>query len=232
MHPLRAVARIFRIITLVPVFVAATVHAGSSQSSIAPTDVQSFLNGLTGQWVGTVDQSTDKEAADTKYFHALFRPLSPGTCAVIFEYYRLDKMTRAPEQIGETAMTIVVNPDGSATNTICGNGEDFIDPQTSRHEDHNLSEILRMAASGSLEGRGSGKINVSGIALDAGRNGKVSDYSSTWATEGAVFSVNEQFRATFRALIFTKHYDFVYNFRARRGSDIAGLMRSAEGSIR
>ena len=63
---------------------------------------------------------------------------------------------------------------------LTGSGVIFIDPKTAKYEEHVLTGTLRMSRSGSLQGTGGGKISVSGMALNAGRNGRVSDCTSTW----------------------------------------------------
>ncbi len=64
------------------------------------------------------------------------------------------------------------------------------------------------------------------MALGEGRNGKVSDYTSTWALNNGVLSITERLKVTFRVLFLPKHYDIVDVCKAVRGSDIMGLMKS------
>jgi len=195
-----------------------------------PKDIQSFFSEISGEWIGTVDQYTDAVKADTKYFHATIKQPSTNTYVAVFEYYRLYKNAQAPVQIGVTTMTSVVTPNGTATNTISGNGDVFIDPKTSKHEQHDLSEVMHMTGATGLIGKGSGKINVSGIAFGAGKNGKVTEYTSAWTLDKDVLSINEQFKVTFKVLFFAKHYNIIYNFKAKPGNNIAALMKSAAGS--
>jgi hypothetical protein len=200
---------------------------GESGTAGPPANIQSFFHDLSGEWIGTVEQYTNQKKADTKYFHAAIKQMTPDTYAASFEYYRLDRRTGSPVQIGVTDMTNIINADGTAIDTIQGNGDVFIDPKTSRHEEHQLSEVLRMSPSGSLEGKGHGKIKVNGMPLGAGRNGKVSDYTSVWVLKKDALTISERLKVTFRVLIFAKHYDIVYNFQAQRGGDINLMMKKA-----
>ena len=83
-----------------------------------------------------------------------------------------------------------------------------------------------MSPSGSLEGQGSGAISVGGMPLGLGKNGKVSEYTSTWALHNGILTIRERLRVTFRILFLEKHYDIVDHFKAERVSHIMGLMQS------
>ena len=100
-------------------------------------------------------------------------------------------------------------------------------PRHETSEQTQLSEVLRMSPSGSLEGKGRGSISVGGTAPGLGRDGKVSDYTSTWVLHDGVLSISERLRVTFRILFFARHYDIVDSFKAGRGSDVMSLMKSA-----
>lgn len=225
-----SIGLLFSTAAVTVVLVMASPHTVFSQTSAPPKDTVSFFHGLSGEWIGTVDQYTGQVKADTKYFHAVIKQTSPNTYAAAFVYFRLDPRTHSPMQVGVADMTNILNPDGTVTNTMNGNGDVFIDPKTSKHEEHQLSEVLRMSASGGLEGRGSGKISVDGMAMGAGKNGKVSDYTSAWAMDNGALRISERLKATFRVLFFSKRYDIVDNFEARRGTDVAELMRGDERS--
>lgn len=221
LHIPLSVTRICRVAAIVPILAIVTSVAGYSQPPAPPRDIAGFFHEIVGEWIGTVEQYTDGIKADTKYFHGVVTQISPDTYETLFEYYRLDKKTHAPVQVGVTSMTTRIAPQGTATNTITGKGDVFISPKASKPEEHQLSEVLYMSPSGRLEGKGSGKISV------GGKNGKVSDYTSTWALNNGVLSMTEQLRVAFRALFFfTRHYDIVFDFKAKRGSDITGLINS------
>lgn len=226
MHIQLSVTRICHVAAIVLILAIATSVAGYSQPSAPPRDIAGFFHEIIGEWIGTVEEYTDGIKADTKYFHTVVKQTSPDTYAAVFEYYRLDKKTHAPVQVGVTSMTTRITQEGIATNTITGKGDVFLDPKTSKPEEHRMSEVLRMSPSGRLEGKGSGKLSVGGTILGAGKNGEVSDYTSTWALNNGVLSISERLRVTFRILFFAKHYDIVHDFKAERGSDIMGLMKS------
>jgi hypothetical protein len=209
------------------ILASATAGDGYCQPPAPPKDIAGFFFGLVGEWIGTVEQYTGGVKATTKYFHAVIKQTSPDTYAATFEYYRLDKTTHAPVQVGVTIMTNKITPEGTVTNTITGKGDIFINPTTEKPEEHQLSEVLRMSPSGSLEGNGSGKISISGLALGAGKNGKVSNYTSSWVLDTESLKITERLRVAFHVLFFAQHYDVIDDFEAKRGSDIVGLMKRA-----
>lgn len=201
------------------------------QTFESPKDIESFFHDIIGEWIGTVDQSTGDVKANTKYFHADIKQTSADTYKAVFEYYKLDPKSHLPVKVGMTEMTNKITSAGIATNTITGKGDVMIDVNTSKPEEHTLSEVLHMSPSGSLIGEGSGTISVSGLTLGAGKNGKVSDYTSIWVLKNDMLTITEQLSITFRVLFFSKHYDIVDVFKAKRGSDIEGLMKSAGNSL-
>ena len=205
--------------------------AAYSQPSASPSDIAGLFHEIIGEWIGTVEQDTDGIKGNTKYFHAVVKQTSPDTYEAVFEYYRLDANTHAPIEVGVTNMTNKITANGTATDIITGKGNVFINPTTSKPEEHQLTEVLHMTPSGSLEGKGSGKISISGLTLGAGKNGKVSNYTSTWVLNNGVLRISERLRITFHILFFAKHSDIVDNFEGRRGSDIMGLMKSAGGNL-
>lgn len=209
------------------ILIVISLSPGYCQPSAPPKNIAAFFHEIIGEWIGTVDQYTGDVKADTKYFHAVIKQTSSDTYKAEFEYYRLDLITHTPLKVGTTSMTNKITAEGIATNTISGKGEVLIDVNTSKPEEHTLSEVLHMAPSGSLIGEGSGSINISGITLGAGKNGKVSDYTSTWKLKDGVLSISEQLTVSFKILFFSKHYDIKDEFKAKRGSDIAGLMKNA-----
>lgn len=221
-----SVPRIGRVAAIVLVLAIATSVAVYPQAPAPPRDIAGFFHQIIGEWIGTVEQYTDGVKADTKYFHAVVKQTSPDAYEAVFEYYRFDKKTHTPVQVGVTSMTTKITEEKIATNTITGRGDVFLDSKTSKPEEHQMSEVLRMSPSCSLEGKGSGKISVGGTVLGVGKNGEVSDYTSTWTLGNGVLSISERLRVTFRVLFFTRHYDIVYDFKAERGSDIMGLMKS------
>jgi hypothetical protein len=224
-HIRLSVTRIGHVAAIVLILAIATSVAVYPQAPAPPRDIAGFYHEIIGEWIGTVEQYTDGIKADTKYFHAVIKQTSPDTYEAVFEYYRLDEKTYAPVQVGVTSMTTKITEEKIATNTITGKGDLFLDSKTSKPEEHQMSEVLRMSPSCSLEGKGSGKISVGGTALGIGKNGEVSDYTSTWTLDNGVLSISERLRVTFRVLFFAKHYDIVDDFKAERGSDIMGLMK-------
>ena len=117
------------------------------------------------------------------------------------------------------------------TNSIQGKGQVRIDPKTTKPEQHDLSEVLRASADGGLEGTGSGRISVSGMALGLGKNGQVSDSHSAWSMHNGALTISQELKVKFKVLIVSKSFDITAQFTGTRGSDVAGLMRSAQGRV-
>lgn len=200
--------------------------AGYSQTPTPPKNIAAFFQEIIGEWIGTVEQYTGGEKADTKYFHGIIKKANSDTYETVFEYYRFDKESQKPVEVGVTTITTKITTDETAICTITGKGTVFINPKTQKPAKHTLTEVLRMTPSGSLVGKGSGKISISGITLGAGKNGKVSDYTSTWVLKDGVLSISEQLKVTFKILFIKKHYDIVDNFVAKRGSDVMSLIKN------
>jgi len=205
-----------------------TPRAGHAQPNAPPDSVGSFIHSLIGEWVGICVQSTDGKATDNKYFHAVIKQSSPDSYETVFEYYRLDPKTGATIKVGATTMATRIAADGTASNRITGKADILIDPKTLRPEQHSLSEVLRASRSGGLEGTGSGSINVSGMPLGLGKNGRVQDYHSTWSQSNGVLSMSQHLKVRFMVLLFSRRFTIIADYTARHGSDIVGLMKSAK----
>jgi hypothetical protein len=205
-----------------------TPSIGHAQLAAGPHDVGGFIHSLVGEWIGICEQSTDGKQADNKYFHAVIKQSSPGSYQTALEYYRVDDQTGGPVEVGQSTMTTTVAPDGTAKNDITGQGQVMIDPTTSKPEQHDLSEVLRISPSGGLQGSGSGSISVSGMALGAGKNGKVDNYSSSWTMQDGTLKISQDLKVSFRVLFFSKKFAITAQFTGNRGSDIGALMKSAQ----
>ena len=212
-------------VVFVVALIASTV--GYPQPAAETNDVMGFIHSLIGEWIGTYEQFTNGGRAETKYFHAVIKESGPDTYQTVFEYYRLDEQTGAPIRVGESSMTTRIASDGTATNSITGKGQVLIDPKTSKPEQHNLSEVLRVSPSGGLQGSGSGRIRVSGLTLGMGKNGKVKDYRSAWTMSNGALKISQQLKVKFRLLVFSKSFVITAEFTGNRGSDIAALMKNA-----
>lgn len=187
-------------------------------------DVKGFLSNLVGEWVGTCEQTTDGEETDDKYFHAVVKKLDNGSYEGTFNYYRLDQSTGEPLSIGSTTVVTSVAEDGAATSDITGKGIVLVDEKP-KNQEHKLSEKIMCIGDKCLESKGSGTISVSGMPLGLGKNGKVKDSISTWSMKDDVLYISQKLRVGFKALVFTKNFDVEAKYVARRGTDIASLMR-------
>lgn len=193
-------------------------------------DIESFLHELVGEWIGTAERSTNGKQAATTYFHGVAAQINPGIYQFTIKHFKLDKKTHALVRMGEMVMTFAINPDGTAKNSISDTSEVFLNQGTSKPEKTLLSEILRITSSGSLEGNGSGKISVQGTAFNAGKNGKVSEYTSEWKFDNGALSITVQLKATFHVLSFSKHYQIVNYYKANRGNNIMSLTKKSGNS--
>jgi len=231
MGQLRSGAWVFRKPAIALLLTLLVSAVGYAQPSAPPASVASFLHSLVGEWIGTCVQSTDGKAADNKYFHAVSKQSGPDTYETVFEYYRLDRQTGAPLKVGAAIITTRVAADRTATNTITGHGQVLLDPKTSKPEQHDLSEVLRVSPSGGLEGTGSGSIKVSGMPLGLGKHGTVQDYRSTWSQSNGVLRMSEHLNVKFKVLFVSKRFTIIADYTARHGSDIVGLMKSAAAKV-
>jgi hypothetical protein len=202
---------------------------GHAQPVAQSGDVRGFIHNLVGEWIGNYDQFTGGKKADTKYFHAIIKQSGPDTYQTDFEYYRLEEHTGKPIKVGESIMTTTLASDGTATNNIVGKGDVRIDPKTSKPEQHDLSEVLRVSPTGGLQGSGSGRISVSGMTLGMGKNGKVTDYRSAWTMKNGALEISQELKVKFKVLLFSKSFVITAQFTGNRGSDITGLMKRAAG---
>lgn len=207
-----------------------SVAALASTTSCANPD--DFFRGITGDWIGVCEQKTDGEQAEDKYFRATVSVLSDDTFDTRFEYFRLDEKTGDLLSIGSATIITTLEPDGTAVNEITGQGTVMVNdkPKNQRHE---LQELLTVNGNGTLEGLGTGRIEVSEMPLGIGKNGKVQSAKSTWEMKDGVLNIQQSIRVGFRALIFTKHFDITANYTAQRGTDVASLItKGSQASLR
>jgi len=157
---------------LVIVIVLAALSSGAGHAQQTESaDIDNFFHALVGEWIGTLEQSTDQVKASTKYFHVLATQTSPNSYETVFEYYKLDPKTREPMDAGTSRMVTRIAPDGTVTNAITGDGDVLIDAKTLRPAQHQLSEIAQMSSPNVLLGSGTGSIKV-GSAQSGSGSGK------------------------------------------------------------
>ncbi len=183
-----------------------------------------FIKSLTGEWIGTCQQTTDGKDADNKYFHAKFEKTGDNVFTGKFTYYRLDPKTGEPLNIGETTMASTIQADGTVCNDIAGKGKILVSNQP-KDQEHKLTEVLTVGDDGSIIGKLDGKIDVSGMPFGLGKNGKIRDASSTWKLEDGVMTIDQSIKAGFKVLMVSKSFTIKAHSVAHRGTDVAGLMR-------
>jgi hypothetical protein len=192
-------------------------------------EVENFFNSLVGDWVGTYEEVTNGEKAETRYFRAVIKQPNPASCETVFEYYRFDRTSNSPVKVGASSIITCILPDGTGQSTTVGDGQVKVDDHTLQPEKHRITEVLRWSpGGGGLEGRGQGSINVSGVAMNLGKNGKILDYRSTCSQSDGILKMSRQFRIKFKVLCFSKSYNVKTDFVARPGRDLAGLTKSLE----
>jgi len=194
-----------------------------AQAACAATDdARSFFSSIVGEWIGTCHQSTNGIQADDKYFHAVVRRADANTFVSSFDYYRADNNTGRPIAIGTSSVSTSIGPNGIAQNRIQGKGTMLVD-QKPKQQEHDFKEVLSVAPDG-LHGQGSGTLSVFGMPFGLGRNGKIQNATSRWALHDGVLTINQAILAGFRALFFTKNFNVVATYTARRGTNVANLI--------
>jgi len=185
-----------------------------------------FLRQITGEWIGICEQTTDGEKAEDKFFHALVKQIDDTTFESCFEYYRVDRKTGQPIRAGGSTVVTTIGPDGEAKSRITGRGIVLV-YEKPKNQAHELLEVVRAAGASGLTSEGKGKIRVSGMPFGLGKNGRIANARSAWTLENGELTVHQTFRLGFRALVFTKHFNVVAHYTARRGSDVAGLINNS-----
>jgi hypothetical protein len=204
-----------------------TYGFGWAQPGGRPCNLGAFIHSTIGEWVGSYQESTNGQKPDNRYFKAVIRPVGPDSYEARFDYYRPDEKTGAPVKIGGSTVAIKLGPDGTATSTIAGDGQVRTDTGRMKPEQHQLCEVLCLSSDGVLQGRGEGNIQVSGLPMGLGKNGRILDYCSTWENRNGSLKMSRQFKVRFRALGIRKTYDVKAEFIARPGGNVMEIMKTA-----
>jgi len=223
----RSTSIVTTVFTVAIILIMALASTGFAQQANQPANISAIFNSMSGDWIGTVAQSTNGKPADTKYFHLSVQEKDPNTYVTQMEYYRIDKQTGEPVQNGASTLTTQIVSPSEATNTLTGKGDILITPDDRKPETHNLAETVTLTPSGEMQGTGSGSISVSGMPLGLGKNGKVSGYSSTWSVNNNTLKLSQELQVEFRFLLIKKTFDITANYTATRGTDIMTLVRAA-----
>lgn len=191
-----------------------------AQSTTQTPSVRSFLSGLVGEWIGTCEQCTKNDKPDKQYFHAVLKQLDDGSFECKFQLFR--QGDKGLSLCGETSIVTSFDSKGSAVSKIKGTTEVMVSdkPTDSRHE---LTETLT-CTEGGLQGKGSGRISVSGTPLGLGKNGQVKSSESVWSIKDGVLSIDQKMSVSFKAVIVTKKVDVQTHYTAKRGSDVKTLL--------
>lgn len=177
---------------------------------------------MSGDWVGTYKQSTNGQAGPESYFKVTVKEGASGTYTAHFEYYNLDAK-RALQQIGASDATTTITSPTSATSKIVGTGEVMVDCKAKRQQ-HDITENLTWNC-GTMTGRGSGSLKVSGMPLGLGKLGKVRDDQSTWQICGDTLTVHQAMSVVFRALFISKSFRVTVDYTATRGTDVSKVIK-------
>ena len=185
-----------------------------------------FYQKIVGDWAGTYEHTTDGEQAEDIYFKFSVRQADPNSFTGQFAYFRLNQATGNPEPAGTAAIQSTVQPDGTVRNVIAGDGTILIENKL-KQQSYNLVETLSSSTCG-LSGDIGGKVSVSGLPFGVGKNGHVSDGSSTWSLDGDALTIKQTIKAGFKVLMFSKSYTLLASSKATRGTDVAALMTKAQ----
>ncbi|MCE5198167.1 MAG: hypothetical protein ABFD54_00185 [Armatimonadota bacterium] len=199
--------------------VSALAQPANPSGSIA-----NFFHSIVGEWIGTCEQSTNGEKAENKYFHFVVTQVNSNSYNSKFEYFRFDDAKGAPIPIGSDSVITTIKPDGKAETKLDGKGIVLVENKP-KNQTHSLVEVLSNVPGG-LQGKGTGKVSVSGMPLGLGKNGKVNSSQTAWALNNGILTINQQINVGFRALFFTKKFNMQAKYTAQRGSDVASIIKA------
>lgn len=208
---------------LLLVLVLAIVFSSVSwaQSTAQSPCMKSFLQGLCGEWIGKCEQVAEHEEPDVKYFHAVIKQHEDGSYQGAFEFFRQDGGSLI--SCGETSVVTTFGSDGMAVSKIKGSGKVKVSDKYNDQR-HELTETLSYTEDGSLQSKGTGKINISGMPLGLGKNGRVKESQSVWSIRDGMLSIDQKMSVSFKALVITKTVEVKTRYTARRGSDVKVLL--------
>lgn len=195
----------------------------AAPSTTTRVESSAFLRSIVGDWVGTCEQTTDKEKPEHKYFRAVVKETKPNTFESKFECYRIDARTGSQVGAGESTVVTTISGDGVTYSKVTGTGS-VLFCGSRKDQRHEIVETVKTAADNSLEATGSGSIKVSGMPMGLGKNGKASSTASSWSIKNGLLTVKQNLKVAFRALCFTKKFNVECRYTARRGSDLAGFI--------
>ncbi|MHB0999947.1 MAG: hypothetical protein ACYC27_11940 [Armatimonadota bacterium] len=199
--------------------VRSTVFGASDEA-----DIRIFFQTLTGDWVGWCDSNTDGGKPDRQYFHAVVKKVSDDSYQSKFSFYVRDAKTCKPVVVGSMVIATSIGADGVAVNKVSGNGRVMFNDKPKKQK-FDFAESISQVADEHIKGAGSGKISVDNIPLGLGKHGKLLDTKSVWRFKNGQFVIDQEIKSKFKALCFSKCYNFNAKYTARRGSDLAELMQ-------
>lgn len=210
-------------ITLFSVIALSIFLTASRLSHAQSCNTAEFFHKVVGDWIGVCQQTTDGEKADDKYFHVAVRKTGDNAFESHFEYYRLDPKSGAPQRAGESLVSTTIGPDGAACSKIKGSGTVmvFSSLKTQRHE---VCETAKSDGANGVHSEGKGTVCVNGMPLGLGKNGKITSTKSTWTLSDGTLSIHQVLKIGFKALLVGKSFDMTADYKAKRGTDVAGLM--------
>jgi len=183
----------------------------------------SFYQKVMGDWVGTYHHTTDGEEAEDICFRFCVKQEAPSSFTGEFSYFRQNEVTGEPIPAGTAVIKSTIQADGSIKNIISGKGTIRID-QKLKPQTYDLVETLCKSDCG-LSGDISGKVSVSDLPFGLGKNGKVNRGFSAWSLKDGVLTIEQDIKAGFKILLFSKSYSLVATTKATRGTDVAALMK-------
>lgn len=236
LHSIESRTDSFRLITIAAalVMIAALISTPAPAQPVASRQAgtSEFYRNIAGDWVGTCEQTTDGKQAETKYFSARVRELSPSSFESRFEYFRLDKASGKTVRAGDATVATSIGADGVATSRVVGKGTILVDLKP-KPQQHDFIDSQVCHSPGLLQGTTTGTIKVSNMPLGLGKNGKIKSGTSSWKLSGQTLCIDQKIVVGFNVLLFTKKFTVDAHYTARRGTDLASLMsRNAQVTLK
>lgn len=222
-RPYMTRAHLMRIAGILVLSLIALASVYAQPAPVSGGSARDFFDNIAGEWIGACEQSTDGEPAENKYFHAVIKQTDDNTYDGQFDYYRLDQAKKTPLHIGNTKFTITIGPDGTMQNKMVGQGIMLVNEKP-KNQEHEILENLEFNGNNGIQGKGNGKIAVSGMPLGLGKNGKILNSSTNWQLKDDVITISQSVKAGFSAFVFKKTFNVVANYTAKRGTDVVSLM--------
>lgn len=209
-----------RIIYLILLFIFALCSSVFANASTHSINTKDFSSRILGDWIGVCEQTVDGKKTPSKCFTLKISQTGSNTFNSKISYYKKDESGNKYISCGETVIATTVYQDGTAKSEITGNGLAYLDGSFKK-ETHTITEKFKAVDINQLEGIGSGSMCVNGVALNMGKNGKITKSKTTWSISDDTLTIDASMNIKFSFLCFGKNSKVKTIHKARRGTDIA-----------